>query len=277
MSAIVRALWFLESRFPEDIGLDELARSTGLAPTYLSRMFPLATGYTISGYLRGRRLTEAAKALADGAPDILSVALDAGYGSHEAFTRAFREQFGLTPDTVRKRRSLDHLNLVEALRMEAAINIELDPPRIEKIPTMRLAALPGRHDLNNPSGIPAQWNSFGPLVPGIEGVIPGAAYGVVGDMTDGQFDYAPGVQITPDATVLSPLTVMTIPARKWARFTHKGHVSNVRATCAAIYGDWLPNSNAEQAEGLSFVEYYGPDFDPRTGHGTIEIWVGLKD
>jgi AraC family transcriptional regulator len=46
-------------------------------------------------YVRGRRLTEAAKVLSDGAPDILTVALDAGYGSHEAFTRAFRDQFGV--------------------------------------------------------------------------------------------------------------------------------------------------------------------------------------
>lgn len=52
-------------------------------------------------YVRGRRLTEAAKALSRGAPDIFSVALDAGYGSHEAFTRAFPDEFGVTPETIR--------------------------------------------------------------------------------------------------------------------------------------------------------------------------------
>jgi AraC family transcriptional regulator len=36
------------------------------------------------------------------APDILSLALDTGYGSHEAFSRAFRAQFGTTPETIRK-------------------------------------------------------------------------------------------------------------------------------------------------------------------------------
>jgi methylphosphotriester-DNA--protein-cysteine methyltransferase len=41
-------------------------------------------GISLIAYLRGRRLSEAAKALAAGAPDIFSVALDAGYGSHEA-------------------------------------------------------------------------------------------------------------------------------------------------------------------------------------------------
>jgi AraC family transcriptional regulator len=44
---------------------------------------------------------EAARQLCNGAPDILTIALNAGYGSHEAFTRAFRDQFGLTPEQAR--------------------------------------------------------------------------------------------------------------------------------------------------------------------------------
>ena len=49
-------------------------------------------------YMRGRRLSEAARVLANGGADILTVALDFGYGSHEAFTRAFRRsQFGVNP------------------------------------------------------------------------------------------------------------------------------------------------------------------------------------
>ena len=48
-------------------------------------------------YVRARRLTRRTHAGAN-APDILQVALDAGYGSHEAFTRAFRDCFGITPE-----------------------------------------------------------------------------------------------------------------------------------------------------------------------------------
>ena len=59
-----------------------------------------------------RRLSEAARVLANGSPDILTVALDFGYGSHEAFTRAFRDQFGMTPESVRAQGHLDNVNLV---------------------------------------------------------------------------------------------------------------------------------------------------------------------
>ena len=66
--------------------------------------------------MRGRRLTEAAYALAAGADDILSVALDSCYASHEAFSRAFKAHFGRTPEEVRKSESIEGLRLVDAIR-----------------------------------------------------------------------------------------------------------------------------------------------------------------
>ena len=99
MSAIAKTVWFIETRFRDnELSLDDMATHAGVSRSHLSRIFPIVTGWQLSAYLRGRRLTEAARELANGAPDILDVALDVGYGSHEAFTRAFRDQFGLTPD-----------------------------------------------------------------------------------------------------------------------------------------------------------------------------------
>src|SRR5688572_21748632 len=96
VNTIGQILWLIESRFRSDLLLDDLAVETNLSRFQVSRLFSLETGTTLTSFVRGRRLSEAAKALADGAPDIISVALDAGYSSHEAFTRAFRAQFGVT-------------------------------------------------------------------------------------------------------------------------------------------------------------------------------------
>src|SRR6201993_1561952 len=81
-------------------------RSDGVTDHHLARAFGVLTGQSLMRYVRGRRLTEAARSLAAGEPDILKVALEAGYGSHEAFTRAFREQFQVTPEDFRSARSL---------------------------------------------------------------------------------------------------------------------------------------------------------------------------
>ncbi len=64
-------------------------------------------------YVRGRRLTEAAYAFASVVRDILEVALDYGYGTHEGFTRAFKAHFGKTPEEVRRDASVAGLALVD--------------------------------------------------------------------------------------------------------------------------------------------------------------------
>ena len=68
MSAVAKTLWMIESRFGMPLTLEELAVHAGVSRYHLSRIFPEETGYSIKHYLRGRRLTEAAKALAGGAP-----------------------------------------------------------------------------------------------------------------------------------------------------------------------------------------------------------------
>ncbi|MGC7407142.1 helix-turn-helix transcriptional regulator, partial [Pandoraea pneumonica] len=87
--------------------LDHVADASEMTRFSLSRLFSVTTGWPVMRYVRARRLTRAAYALVDGAPEILGVALDAGYGSHEAFTRAFSDAFGITPEQLRARRHLD--------------------------------------------------------------------------------------------------------------------------------------------------------------------------
>lgn len=277
MSAIVRTLWYIESRFREDLSLDDLAAATGLSRFYLSRLFPMATGQTISGYLRGRRLTEAARALAAGAPDILEVAIDAGYNSHEAFTRAFRDQFGMTPDAVRRNGTIDTLDIVEALRMEAQANITLAPPRIEPHGPLRIAGIRRHHENAGSATIPDQWQTFAPHISGLHGLVGTSTYGVVSGFSEDApgYDYLTGVEVRADADLPPELEAVTLPAHTWAKFTHPGHVSTISATCAAVYGDWSQKLAFRAVGGFAFLEFYGPDFDPRAGFGTMEIWVGV--
>lgn len=279
MSAVAKMLWVIESRFREPLTLDDIVEVTGKSKSYLSRAFPLVTGYSVSAYLRARRLTEAAKDLADGAPDILSVALDAGYGSHEAFTRAFHDLFGITPEELRRRRCLDSIQLVEPQRMETTAHVTIAEPHIEKRPRMHLAGLGQRHGMNKAAGIPAQWQQFYPYMGNIEGTIPGAAFGVIGEMAENcdDFEYLVAVEVRAGSDVQPELKQITIPALTWARFTHDGDVTTIRSAIGAA-SEWLARSNRDLSDApFSFFEYYGPQFDPIAGRGSIEIWFALKD
>ena len=119
MRPIEQAIWLIESRLQDAPKLDDIARETGLSRFYISCLFAEETGTTLAAYVRARRLSEAAKVLLAGAPNILDVAIGAGYGSHEAFTRAFKAQFDLTPEELRARGLQQPLQLKEPLRMNA--------------------------------------------------------------------------------------------------------------------------------------------------------------
>lgn len=276
MSVVAKMLWVLESRSREPLGLDELAAVTGRSRSYLSRVFPLMTGYSVTAYLRARRLSDAARQLADGAPDILSVALDAGYGSHEAFTRAFRDQFGTTPQMIRRRRNLNGITLVEPLRMDIAAPVSIEPPRFENRPAMLFAGIAEHHRMSNPAGLPAQWQRFQPYIGNVDGAIAGAAYGIVGEIADDRFEYVTAMEMRTGADMPSELQSVAVPALKWARFTHGGDLSTIRQTIGGAE-NWLSEHGHEPSEAAySFLEYYGPAFDARSGSGDIEIWFGLR-
>src|SRR5579863_4000946 len=130
-SPVQRALWFIESRLSEEVSLQGVAQDVGVSPHHLARAFGAATGRSLMAYARGRRLTEAVRCLAGGDASILAVALDHGYGSHGAFTRAFRDEFGVTPEAFRRNPAEFALRLTEPVQMDKSKLIDLDPPRFE--------------------------------------------------------------------------------------------------------------------------------------------------
>jgi AraC family transcriptional regulator len=73
-----KALWFIETRLASVLSLADIAANSGVSRFHLLRAFGVATGQSVMRYVRARRLSEAARRLADGAPDILTVALNAG-------------------------------------------------------------------------------------------------------------------------------------------------------------------------------------------------------
>jgi AraC family transcriptional regulator len=164
MNPVGKAIWFIESHFSGEISLDEIAQAAGVSRYHMVRAFGYVTGLSVMRYVRGRRLTEAARSLSHGAPDILAVALDAGYGSHEAFTRAFRDQFGLTPEAVRARGHSDNLALVELLKMDETLLTDLNAPRFENGRPLLVAGLGERYTWETGKAIPAQWQRFAPYI-----------------------------------------------------------------------------------------------------------------
>ena len=93
---------YIENHLEEDIPLDKIAKELNYSKFYIARVFADNTGYTIYKYIQGRRLTLAARKLAETDKPIVEIAYEARYGSQQAFTLAFSQFYLCTPQTYRK-------------------------------------------------------------------------------------------------------------------------------------------------------------------------------
>ena len=276
MNPVQKALWFIESYYSHELALDDIASSGCVSRYHLSRAFEAATGRPVMRYVRARRLTEAARRLASGAPDILAVAFEAGYGSHEAFTRAFREQFGLTPEALRARGHLDNIPLVEPIKMDEPILPNLAPPRFEDGKPLLIAGLAERYNCDTSVAIPAHWQRFNEYFGKVPGQIGNVAYGICYNTDDsGNFDYLCGVEVSDFSSLPAELSHVRVPEQRYAVFTHREHIAVIRRTWNTIWNKWLPESGHTPADAPNF-ERYSEQFDPVTGMGGFEIWLPLK-
>ncbi|HKS19851.1 MAG TPA: AraC family transcriptional regulator [Bradyrhizobium sp.] len=279
MNPAQKALWYIESHLADALTLDEVAAVGGVSRFHMVRAFAAATGLSVMRYVRARRLSEAARALAGGAPDILNLALEADYGSHEAFTRAFRDRFGVTPEAVRQAACVDELKLQEPIMMDSTVTEKLQAPRFETGKAMLVAGIGERynHADNGGAGIPNQWQKFHHKQAEIPDRVGKIAYGVCCNGDDsGNFDYIAGVEVSDFSDLPREFSRVRIPAQRYAVFTHSEHISTIRRTVNTIWNHWLPASGLCVADAPNF-ERYDEKFDPATGNGGLEIWVPVKE
>jgi len=217
MNPAGKALWYIESHLAKPLALDEIAEIGGVSRFHMVRAFAAATGFPVMRYVRARRLTEAARALARGAPDILSLALEADYGSHEAFTRAFRDHFGMTPEAVRAATCLDRLTLQEPILMDSTMSDNLRPPRFETAKAFLVAGVGERISCDNGAIIPGLWQRFHQEVAdvpaGADKAATPVAYGVCCNGDDaGNFDYIAGIEVLDFPTCRAAFPASAFPS-----------------------------------------------------------------
>jgi AraC family transcriptional regulator len=276
MQLLERAIWFIEWRRETAFDLGDVAAACGVTRHHLARVFQNATGRPVMAYARARRLTEAARRLAGGKGDILSVALDSGYGSHEAFTRAFRAAFGTTPEGLRQAGTLDHLDLTETFAMTEDLITDLAPPRFADRPAFAVAGLAERFTFASNHGIPTLWQRFAPHIGTVPGQVGATTYGVCHGADGEGFTYLAGVETDRPSAAGPEFATLAIPPARYAVFTHAGHIAGIRATTHTIWSHGLPESGLTPSGGPDF-ELYDARFDPATGTGIVEIWIPLAD
>lgn len=93
---------YIEARLDEDLELHRIAKEAGLSQWHFQRIFKSLTGETLKTYVRSRRFAKSLELLLSTKLRVLDIAVRSGFESQEAFARAFKKAFGMTPQQYRK-------------------------------------------------------------------------------------------------------------------------------------------------------------------------------
>lgn len=96
------AIQYIEDNLDQNLTIDKFAEQYYISKYYFSRIFKALTGKNVKEYLDSRKMAEAAKKLKNTDTRIIDIAFEYGFRSHEAFTRKFKQVFGLTPVDFRR-------------------------------------------------------------------------------------------------------------------------------------------------------------------------------
>lgn len=100
--AMQRLIDWIDAHAVENPGLAEMSKQIGYSPYYCSEQFHRIAGITIKEYMARRRLSLAALAIRDTDRPLIEIAMDYGFSSQSALTRAFVNAFGCTPAAYRR-------------------------------------------------------------------------------------------------------------------------------------------------------------------------------
>ena len=103
VNAIEKAIQYIENHLVEDITVKDVARYVHISEFYFQKGFAMLCGFTISEYIRKRRLSLAGNEIAGSDIKIIDIAIKYGYDSPDSFTKAFTRFHGVTPTVARKK------------------------------------------------------------------------------------------------------------------------------------------------------------------------------
>ena len=280
-----RVVGYVEDNLSDDIDVASLAASLGTTDYHVRRMFSSLAGMPLSEYIRRRRMTVAAADLV-GDEEMLAIAVRYGYGSTEAFGRAFRAVHGASPGDVRRDggplRSQPQLRF--RLTVEGTSSMDT---RIAERPAFRLighaARVPLIHEGVNPhiqahiAGLPASEHLRLKELSDTEpaGLLQVSA-DVDPDYTEGSdLTYLHGVAVGEATPLPDDLDVIDVPAGSWAVFRETGaYPAALQAMWAATAGDWFPSNPWRLRPGPSLVAIL--DRSPDFATATCELWLPVE-
>jgi len=288
---IRRAVDYMEERLKEPLPPEDAARVAGFSSWHFQKLFRATTGDCFKEYIRKRRLTCALADLLEGDRPLIQLAFDYQFESQESFTRAFKRMFGTTPGKARS----DGTLAVKGLKRARVTQEYLDhlyrgvtmTPTLKDLPAMTFVGLETRFvsilspDADNHEKIPALWHRYLPLSRSIDGRVSHDDWGLCDTLPQDaprahpdELWYMAAAEVEKKAAPPPGMMARTVPAGRYAVFTHRGSLATLAHTMNYIYGSWLPKSGCELRPAPD-LERYDERFRPDHEDSEMDIYIPI--
>lgn len=278
--AVREAVSYVEKHITEDITMYDVADHVHVSPYYFHKGFGILCGYSITEYIRNRRLALAGQELLAEDVTVMELAMKYGYDSPDSFTKAFTRFHGHSPSVVRRDKTMlkafAPLKLTISLKGGYAMDY-----RITKKEAFTVLAVSKEFDYQNAKqDIPSFWQEHyasgnGEHVCGMFGI------NIDPQMGNERFEYLIADIYNPSKDIPAGFTVKTIPAFTWAVFPCKGALpQSLQGVNTKIFSEWLPALyDYEFAAGYCVEMYDAPNKYPNGTNDEnyyTEIWIPIK-
>lgn len=273
---IARAMALIAADPARSRSLEELAEAAAFSPFHFHRLYREITGETPAETQARERLSLAASLLIRGAQPIAAIARRCGYGGAAAFTRAFRNAYGMPPAAYRTAGGIGTPRRAPSRHTEETSMLDVT---IRQEPALRLAALPHRGAY---TGIGAVFDRLMAWAGARNLVTPETRF--IGIYHDDPTS-VPERQLRSEACMTVPLGVeagegvriLELPPTRVAAMTFKGPYAELEGAYSRLYRDWLPTSGEEPADMPCREDYLNDCRTLPPAEWLTEIMMPLKE
>jgi AraC family transcriptional regulator len=270
---IGRVVDYLHDHLEDELNLDLLADIAAMSRWHWHRVYTAMQGETVAATVRRLRLSRAADRLANSGADIGEIAKRAGYTTAEAFGRAFKQSYGLTPGAYRE--SGSHALFKAANRASDAAGF---PVEIVTLPAMHCASLPhGGSYMLISRAFEQLFAAAGPagLVTRQSRMI-----GIYFDDPDAvevdDLRSAACIAVAEGAVLPAGLEVTDTRGGPYARLSYKGPYADMREAYRWLMGVWLPASGREAGDGPMIEDYLNSPADTAPPNLRTDIYLPIE-
>lgn len=280
IECISEAISYIEDNITEDFTIEQIANHVNISPFYFQKGFSMLCGFTMSEYIRNRRLALAAIELFSSDVKIIDIAIKYGYDSPDSFTKSFTRFHGKSPSAVRKDGGSIKSFVPLSIKFTLEGGYSMDYKIIQK-DEFKVIGLQKTFKYENAmQEVPKFWGEFFQNAQD-KNICP--MYGINTDesMQGNEFEYLIADDYDGEIEILDGFVTKTIPGFTWAIFTCKGAMPrSMQDVNQKIYSEWLPNCKEyEIAAGYCIEMYDDADKFPKGTQDEnyhSEIWIPVK-